>query len=79
VTYDWLPLLRRTRASGGEPIVVPEALVLRANELARADTSIPVSVTGTAGLAGLLAVAEAGPVDGRALVAFTGIDNHAVH
>ena len=78
VTYDWLPLLRRTRASGGEPIVVAEALVLRANELARAHTSIPVSVTGTAGLAGLLAAAETGPVDGRALVAFTGIDHHAV-
>ena len=74
VTYDWLPLLQRTRASDGEPLVVPEALVVRANELARIHTSIPVSVTGTAGLAGLLVAADAGPIGGRALVAFTGID-----
>ena len=87
VTYDWLPLLERTRASGGQPIVAPEALVLRANELARAATGIPVSVTGTAGLAGLLAAVAEGPGaggpgaggpgaghdTGRAIVAFTGV------
>jgi threonine synthase len=59
VTYDWLPLLRRTRASGGEPIVVPEPLVERAYKLGRGHVDVvavakPVCATGTSGLAGLL-------------------------
>jgi threonine synthase len=78
VTYDWLPLLRRTRASGGEPLVVAEELIVRANELARATTEVPVSTTGSAGLAGLLAAAEDGSLTGagpvRAIVAFTGVE-----
>ena len=53
VAYDWLPLLRRTRFTGGEPIVADEATILRAHERAVA-TGIAVSVTGSAGLAGLL-------------------------
>ena len=54
VTYDWLPLLQRTRATGGEPVVAPESLVVEAYGLAHAHTDIPVCSTGTAGLAGLL-------------------------
>ena len=55
VTYDWLPLLRQTRASGGWPIVGPEPMMRTAWELARERTDVPVCTTGTAGLAGLLA------------------------
>lgn len=55
VTYDWLPLLERTRATGGEPIVVPEPTIVDAHALARSATGIAVSATGTAGFAGLIA------------------------
>lgn len=71
VTYDWLPLLRRTLATGGEPLVVPEATIVEAHRLARAHTSIPVSATGTAGFAGLL---HHRPGDGHLAVAFTGVE-----
>ncbi|MCU1358797.1 MAG: hypothetical protein JWN99_86 [Ilumatobacteraceae bacterium] len=54
-TYDWLPVVTAMHDSGGSPIVVGEADVLLANDLARLHTSIDVSHTGTAGLAGLLA------------------------
>jgi len=78
VTYDWLPLLRRTRETNGHPLVVAEDLIVRANELARANTDIAVSTTGSAGLAGLLADVEAAnsaiaTSGGRAVVAFTGV------
>ena len=73
VTYDWVPLLRRTRETGGRPLVVAEELVVEANEVARTTTGIAVSTTGSAGLAGLLAdVDEASSAGGRAIVAFTG-------
>ncbi len=71
VTYDWLPLLRRTRATDGEPLVVPEARILEAHELGRANTDIPASATGTSGFAGLL---HHRPPSGRIAVAFTGIE-----
>ena len=71
VTYDWLPLLRRTRASGGVPLVVPEATIVEAHQLARAHTAIPTSATGTAGLAGLI---HHRPLGGHVAVAFTGIE-----
>ncbi len=75
VTYDWLPLLRRTRESGGEPIVAAEPLVEQAYALAHEHTDIPVCATGTAGLAGLLQHAADGEVSGgRVVLLFTGID-----
>ncbi len=77
VTYDWLPLLKATRASGGEPIVVPEVWMVRAHELAKAETDVPVCSTGVAGLAGLLHQ-PLQRVDGGArpkvALLFTGID-----
>ena len=72
VTYDWLPLLRCTRASGGEPIVAPESLIEQAYSLAHAYTDIPVCPTGTAGFAGLLHTPP--PTPQRVVVLFTGID-----
>jgi threonine synthase len=71
VTYDWVPLLRRTLDSGGEPLVVPEARILEAHHLARSHTSIPVSATGTAGLAGLI---HHRPPAGTVGVLFTGVE-----
>lgn len=72
VTYDWLPLLRRTLASGGEPVVAPETRIERAYALAHQHTDIDVCATGTAGFAGLLASPPAHRE--RVVVLFTGID-----
>ena len=71
VTYDWLPLLRHTRQSGGWPIVAPETLVRAAFDLAHARTDVPVCSTGTAGLAGLLAEPPADPE--HVVIVFTGV------
>lgn len=74
VTYDWLPLLTLTHASGGHPIVTPEANVLRAHELATLiETPAPICVTGTSGLAGLLSAPETAPTSGKVVVLFTGV------
>ena len=72
ITYDWLPLLERTRSSGGEPVVAPESLIVRAYELAHAHTDINVCSTGAAGLAGLLHRPPASRE--RVVLLFTGID-----
>ena len=76
ITYDWLPLLKRTRETGGEPVVTPEHLIERAHRLARDHTldltGLPICVTGTAGLAGLL---HRPPEPGtRVGLLFTGVD-----
>ncbi len=74
VTYDWLPLLRQTVASGGWPIVAPEAMVRDAWDLARSRTDVPVCSTGTSGLAGLLA--EPPATEEHVVVIFTGVDRN---
>lgn len=72
-TYDWLGVFEFMATSAGGPVVAPEADVLEAHRLARAHTDIPVSPTGSAGLAGLLAVrGEVGP-DERVAVVFSGV------
>ena len=72
-TYDWLGVVNGMAASGGSPVVVAESDVLRANELAVQHTSIDASHTGTAGLAGLLAMrADIGSGE-RVAVIFSGI------
>ncbi len=53
-TYDWQAVVRRTLSTEGEPVVVSEADVERANQLATDHTDIPADHTGTAGLAGLV-------------------------
>jgi threonine dehydratase len=73
-TYDWIPVVRAMVEGGGSPIVAPEALVLEANALGRATTGINASHTGTAGLAGLLAVRETIGADERVAVIFSGVD-----
>lgn len=77
VTYDWFPLLKATRASGGEPIVVPEEWMVRAHDMARSETGVPVCATGVAGFAGLLhqpLAHEPGTARPKVALLFTGID-----
>jgi threonine synthase len=73
-TYDWLAVVEGMLATGGRPLVVGEDALARANEIARTATGIDVDHTGSAGLAGLLAPAEAGELveDERIAVLFTG-------
>jgi threonine synthase len=74
-TYDWLAVVEGMLATGGRPLVVGEDVLERANALARGSTGIAVDHTGSAGLAGLLALREAGEIadDERIAVLFTGV------
>jgi threonine synthase len=58
-TYDWLAIVRGMLESGGAPLVVDEALLEEANRRGRA-FGIDVDATGSAGLAGALALAGDG-------------------
>ena len=70
-TYDWLGDVAVMRASGGHPIVAAESHVLGAHDLA-ATTGIAVSVTGAAGLAGLIVEPSSAPHE-RVAVVFSGV------
>lgn len=74
-TYDWLAVVRGTFASHGWPVVVDESTLLEANEIARSTSAIDVDPTGSAGLAGLLALRRHGRVAANETVAviFTGV------
>lgn len=72
-TYDWLPVVEAMAASGGSPVVVTEAHILEANDLGCRATGIDASHTGTAGLAGLLAIRDEVSPDERVAVIFSGI------
>jgi threonine synthase len=72
-TYDWIPVVRAMDEGLGGPIVVSEAQVLEANALGRAATGINASPTGTAGLAGLLAMRDTIDAGERVAVIFSGI------
>ena len=74
-TYDWLAVVRAMLATGGRPIVVDEAELRDANELAVRTTGIQADATGSAGLAGLLQLRrrnEIGP-DEQVAVLLTGV------
>jgi threonine synthase len=73
-TYDWLAVVEGMLATGGRPVVVDEETLLNANALARRTTGIDVDHTGSAGLAGLLALRSAGDLarDERVALLFTG-------
>jgi threonine synthase len=79
-TYDWLAVVRGTLTSGGSPVVVDEATLLEANEIARETTGIDVDPTGTAGLAGLLDLRRRALVNPTETVAviFTGVRRDVV-
>lgn len=72
ITYDWQPLLQRTRVTGGEPIVAPESYIEQAYAMAHDFTDIDVCATGAAGLAGLMAAPPAQRE--KVVLLFTGID-----
>ncbi len=74
-TYDWLAVVEGMIATGGSPLVVDEETLTVANALALEATAIPVDATGSAGLAGLLALRAADRVsdDERVAVLFTGV------
>jgi threonine synthase len=74
-TYDWAAVLEGMVRTGGVPVVVNEATIAEANELARRTTGIDVDHTGSAGLAGLIAMLrnkEIVPTE-RVCVLFTGV------
>lgn len=74
-TYDWLAVVEGMITTGGSPLVVEEETLARANAIAQEATAIPVDPTGSSGLAGLLALRDAGRVadDERVAVLFTGV------
>ena len=74
-TYDWLAVVEGMLATGGTPLVIDEETLEQANTLARAATGVDVDHTGSAGLAGLLALRQTGRVadDERVAVLFTGV------
>jgi threonine synthase len=73
-TYDWLGVLDAVDASGGSVVVAPEAAIVEAHVLGPSATGIPASATGTAGLAGLLAIRAQVADDERVAVVFSGIE-----
>lgn len=74
-TYDWLAVLRGMAESGGVPVVADEETLKEAHELARAQTRIAVSHTGSAGVAGLLRLQRDGVITAgeRVAVIFSGV------
>ena len=74
-TYDWLAVVQGMLVTGGAPVLVDEALLVRANDLAQATTGIDADHTGTAGLAGLVELVGNGSVGPGESVAvlFTGV------
>ena len=75
-TYDWLAVIEGMVATEGRPLVVDEGTLVCANALARDETGVQVDPTGSAGLAGLLALRAAGQVanDERVAILFTGVN-----
>lgn len=71
-TYDWLGAFDAMRRGGGEPVVATEAEILAAHELATA-AGYQASVTGSAGLAGLLAIGDRVDPGERVAVLMTGV------
>ncbi len=74
-TYDWVEVCDAMTKTGGFPVVSPEADVIEAYAMAHRATSIDVSPTGSAGLAGLVTLRASGRVaaDARVGIVFSGI------
>ena len=73
-TYDWLGVLDAIDGGGGSVVVAPEVAIVEAHDLGVDATGIPASATGTAGLAGLLAIREQVADDERVAVIFSGVE-----
>jgi threonine synthase len=74
-TYDWRAIVDGMLVTGGRPVIVSEERLDRAHRLGH-EAGYAVDPTGSAGLAGLLDLVEAGDVgpDDRVGVLFTGAD-----
>jgi threonine synthase len=82
VTYDWYYLLLAVLKSGGTAEILPEEAIRRAHRLAHERAGIRTCATGSAGLAGLMQLQEAGCIQPGQDVGllFTGIDRTgAIH
>jgi threonine synthase len=73
-TYDWIGVLDSMADTGGGPVVVSEQHVMRAYEMTHALTSVNVSATGVAGLAGVLAMRGDIANDERVVVVMSGVE-----
>jgi threonine synthase len=71
-TYDWVGVWEAMRRSGGSPVVVSEDTVAAADALTRG-SGIDADPTGSAGLAGVLALRPQLADDERVLVVFSGV------
>lgn len=72
-TYDWIGVVDAMAHTGGSPVVATEGHIVEAHRLARAHTGIDVSPTGSAGLAGVLAVRDRIADAERVVVVFSGV------
>ena len=74
-TYDWVGVCNAMAKTGGFPVVSPESDVVAAYELAHRTTSIDVSPTGSAGLAGVITLRDSERLepDDRVGVVFSGV------
>jgi threonine dehydratase len=72
-TYDWIAVCNAMADSAGSPVVASEQHIIEAYALAHRATTIDVSPTGTAGLAGVLAIRHEIADDERVAVVFSGI------
>jgi threonine dehydratase len=71
-TYDWMGVFAAIGPQGDAPIVASEADIVAAHQLARS-AGFDVSATGSAGLAGLLAVADSVDSTERVAVVMSGV------
>ncbi len=71
-TYDWVGVLDAVRSSGGRPVVAAESAVIDAHRLAHG-AGFDASATGTAGLAGALAMRDEIEPDERVIVVMSGV------
>jgi threonine synthase len=72
-TYDWIPVVEAMQRSGGSAVEVDERLVDEAHRLVREHTQVDASVTGTAGLAGVLALRRSIGADERVAIILSGV------
>ena len=72
-TYDWIGACNAMADSGGHPVVASEQQIHESYALAHRVTNIDVSPTGSAGLAGLLAIRHEIADDERVIVIFSGV------
>jgi threonine dehydratase len=72
-TYDWIGVVDAMAHTGGSPVVAGEFHIGEAHRLAHAHTTIDVSPTGSAGLAGVLAIRDRIADAERVVVVFSGL------